>query len=87
MLLRFFLFFWSLFFRVRELLCAKMVVDKFLPFSFFSGNSWKDVMGLETADDTPYPALPSRRIKHLLVEMFVATKKVSNVFWHIIRQT
>jgi hypothetical protein len=64
-----------------------MVVDKFLPFSFFSGNSWKDVMGLETADDTPYPALPSRRIKHLLVEMFVATKKVSNVFWHIIRQT
>ncbi|CAB1115843.1 unnamed protein product [Ectocarpus sp. CCAP 1310/34] len=33
-------------------------------------------MGLETADDTPYPALPSRRIKHLLVEMFVATKAV-----------
>lgn len=69
-------------FRVRELLAAKMVVRKFLPFSFFSSDaSWAELMGtvLSTAKDTPFPALAHKRVKHLLVEMFVATKKVSGV--------
>lgn len=63
--------------RVRELLAAKMVVDKFLPFSFFSG-SWEELMGTVTAEGgcTPFPPLTSKRVKHLVVEMFVATKKV-----------
>ena len=54
-----------------------MVVDKFLPFSFFSG-SWEELMGTVTAEGgcTPFPPLTSKRMKHLVVEMFVATKKV-----------
>lgn len=63
--------------RVRELLAAKMVVDKFLPFSFFAG-SWEELMGTVTGEGgcTPFPALTKKRVKHLVVEMFVATKKV-----------
>ncbi|CAM9672446.1 unnamed protein product, partial [Hapterophycus canaliculatus] len=54
-----------------------MVVEKFLPFSFFSsGTSWRRMIGFEAAGDTPYPPLPTKRIKHLVVEMYVATKKV-----------
>ena len=65
-------------FRVRELLAARMVVQKFLPFNFFSsGTTWQELIGTVTAKDTPFPPLTSRRVKHLLVEMFVATKKVS----------
>ena len=65
------------FYRVRELLAARMVVDKFLPFSHFSG-SWEELIGTVTTEGqcTPFPALTSRRVKHLVVEMFVATKKV-----------
>ncbi|CAN0133359.1 unnamed protein product, partial [Pylaiella littoralis] len=53
-----------------------MVVDKFLPFSHFSG-SWEELIGTVTTEGqcTPFPALTSRRVKHLVVEMFVATKK------------
>lgn len=70
-------------FRVRELLCTEMVVEKFLPFSFFSsGKSWRRTIGYEASGDTPYPKLPSKRVKHLLVEMYVATKKVSDVVHH-----
>ena len=36
-------------------------------------------MGLLTKEITAFPALSSRRIKDLLVEMYVATKKVRNV--------
>lgn len=69
------------FFRVRELLAMRMVVDKFLPFNFFSsGTTWQELAGLLTAKTTPFPALSSRRVKHLLVEMYVATKKVSGVY-------
>lgn len=66
--------------RVRELLAARMLVEKLLPFSFFSsGTTWKELIATAvSADDTPFPALTSRRIKHLLVEMFVATKKVGD---------
>eukprot|EP00903_Cladosiphon_okamuranus_P013418 g12500.t2 len=63
--------------RVRELLCTKWVVEGFLAFNFFSGSDmWRQTIGFETAESTPYPPLPAARIKHLLVEMFVATKKV-----------
>ena len=67
-------------YRVRELLAARMVVDKFLPFSHFSG-SWEELIGTVTTEGqcTPFPALTSRRVKHLVVEMFVATKKVGGV--------
>ena len=37
----------------------------------------RQMIGYETAGNTPYPPLPPRRMKHLVVEMFVATKKVS----------
>lgn len=69
-------------FRIRELLAARMVVKKFLPFSFFSSDTtWQELIGTVTAaaKEAPFPALTSRRVKHLLVEMFVATKKVSGV--------
>ena len=55
-----------------------MVIEKFLPFSFFSsGSTWQELVGLLTSNTTHFPPLSSRRIKHLLVGMYVATKKVS----------
>lgn len=72
------------FFRIRELLAVKMLVDKCLPFSFFSsGTAWTQLMALVTAETTPFPELSSSRVKHLLVEMFVATKKVGVVIWSV----
>lgn len=54
-----------------------MVVEKCLPFSFFSaGTTWKELADLLTAETTPFPDLSSSRIKHVLVEVFIATKKV-----------
>eukprot|EP00752_Nemacystus_decipiens_P002422 g2283.t1 len=61
--------------RVRELLCMEMAVQMFLPFSFFSSEKWRRTIGFEASGDTPYPKLPPKRVKHLLVEMYVATKK------------
>jgi len=63
--------------RVRELLCTKWLVQDFLPFNFFTTDMCRQMIGYETAGNTPYPPLPPRRMKHLVVEMFVATKKVS----------
>ena len=64
-------------FRVLELLAVRMLVDKCLPFSFFSpGTAWTQLIALATAETTPFPELTSGRVKHILVEMFVATKKV-----------
>ena len=55
-----------------------MAVEKFLPFSFFSSSAaWQELVGVPTMENTSFPALSPRRIKHLLVEMYVATKKVS----------
>ncbi|CAN0293289.1 unnamed protein product, partial [Ectocarpus sp. 4 AP-2014] len=62
--------------RVRELLCMEMAVQMFLQFSFFSSEKWRQTIGFEASGDTPYPELPAKRVKHLLVEMYVATKKV-----------
>lgn len=59
-----------------------MAVQMFLPFSFFSSEKWRQMIGFEAAGDTPYPPLPVKRVKHLLVEMYVATKKVSDVVHH-----
>ena len=64
-------------FRVRELMATKMIVEKFLPFTFFSSSTaWTELVGVLTSGNTPFPALPARRVKHLIVEMYVATKKV-----------
>ena len=55
-----------------------MVIDKFLPFGFFSsGSTWQELVGLLTSNTTHIPPYSSRRFKHLLVEMYFATKKVS----------
>ena len=70
------------FFRVRELIAAKMVVEKFLPFGFFSsGSTWQELVGLLTSNTTHFLPLSSRRIKHLLVEMYFATK----VSWFMVQ--
>ncbi|CAM9505990.1 unnamed protein product [Ectocarpus sp. 8 AP-2014] len=62
--------------RVLGLLAAKWIVEKFLPFDFFStGTTWQELVGSLTAHTTPFPALPSWRMKHLLVELYVATKQ------------
>ena len=52
---------------MRKLLCARMVVETFLPFSFFySCRTWQELMGLLTKETTAaFPALSSRRTKHL----------------------
>ena len=64
-----------IFFRVHELNVAKMVVEKFLPFLFASScSTWQELVGLLTSNTTQFPPLSSRRINHLLVEMYVATK-------------
>ena len=64
-------------FRVRELIAAKMIVEKFLPFTFFSScTAWTEMIGVLTPGNPAFPALPARRVKHLIVEMYVATKKV-----------
>lgn len=66
------------FFRVREIKAVKMLVDRFLPFSFFSSTpSWQELSGVLTADEAPFSPLSARRVKHVVVEMYLATKKVS----------
>ena len=58
-------------------MAAKMIVEKVLPFTFFSsGTAWTELVGVLTSGNTPFPALPARRVKYLIVEMYVATKKV-----------
>ena len=54
-----------------------MVIEKFQPFGFFSsGSTWQELVGLLTSNTTHFPRLSSPRIKHRLVEMYVATEKV-----------
>ena len=73
----FFSIFFPLFSRVKELQAAKQVVEKLLPFNFFSeGEMFREMMATH-AGNTTYPELPPRRVKHLLVEMYCATKKVN----------
>ena len=68
----------SVSFRVREVLAVKMVVEKFSPFSVFStGTTWQELVGVVAGKETPFPQITPRHVKHLLVEMYVATKKVS----------
>ena len=68
-------------FRVRERMTAKMIVEKFLPITFFSsGTTWTELIGVLISDNTPFPALPVRRVKRLIVEMYVATMKVGRVY-------
>ena len=62
-------------------MAAKMVVEKFLPFTFFSsGTAWTELVGVLTSGNTLFPVLPARRVKHIIVEMYVATKKVDCVY-------
>lgn len=43
------------FFRVRELIAAKIVHEKFLPFNhFFSGKMWAELACVLTADSTSF---------------------------------
>ena len=73
----FFSIFFPFFSRVKELQAAKQVVEKLLPFNFFSeGEMFREMMATH-AGNTTYPDLPPRRVKHLLVEMYCATKKVN----------
>ena len=61
-------------------MAAKMIVEKFLPFNFSSSSTaWTELVGVLTSGNTPFLALPARRVKHLIVEMYVATKKVGHV--------
>ena len=61
-------------------MAAKMIVEKFLPFTFYSsGNAWTELVGVLTSGNTPFPALSARRVKHLIVGMYVAPKKVGRV--------
>lgn len=49
----------------------------FLPFDMFSaGTMWKGLVGTLNAYTTPFPELPPPRVKHLLIELYVATKQV-----------
>ena len=74
-------------FRVRELMAAKMVVEKFLPFTFFSSSTaGTEVVGVLTSGNTAFSALPARRVKHLIVEMYVATKKVGHHVYFLFYQ-
>lgn len=67
----------SCFLRVRELMAAKYVVEMFLPFSHFAASSmWDEMAVVMTGNGPKYPGLPARKIKHLIVELYVATKKV-----------
>ncbi|CAM9557121.1 unnamed protein product, partial [Ascophyllum nodosum] len=48
--------------RVRELQCAKLVVEKLLPFSFFSsGDMFSEIMATASEGQTTFPAMPPRR--------------------------
>ena len=69
-------------------MAAKMIVEKFLPFTFFSyGNAWTELVGVLTSGNTPFPSLSARRVKHLIVEiMYVATKKVGRVVYVLFYQ-
>lgn len=61
---------------MKELQAAKQVVEKLLPFTFYSrGEMFKEMMATH-GGNTTYPELPPKRVKHLLVELYCATKKV-----------
>ena len=61
--------------RVLEQAFVMMVVEHMLPFSFASDGetSFKRLAG---AMCSGFPSLSARRVKHLVVEMYDATKKV-----------
>lgn len=66
------------FHRVRELMAAKWAVEKYKPFNYFSsGVMWDEISGVLGAAGVPFPPLTARRIKHLIVELYIATKEVS----------
>lgn len=56
-----------------------MVVEHMLPFSFASEGetSFKRLVG---AMCSGFPSISARRVKHLIVEMYDATKKVSSIW-------
>lgn len=56
---------------------AAKLVETFLPFNLFStGDMFSEIMVTST-DRTTSPMLPLRRVKNLLVELYVATKRVT----------
>lgn len=61
--------------RVKELQAAKLVVKKLLPWSFFNDDTFKEMMAT-VAGNSAYPELDKKRVKHLIVELYCATKKV-----------
>lgn len=64
--------------RVSELQAAKLLVEKMLPFNFFSSaEMFREMMGTASGGST-FPELSPRRVKHLITELYVATKKVKN---------
>lgn len=59
-------------------MALKLVVEKCLPFDFFSsGSAWDELMGVLTSTTTAFPKISARRVKHLILEAYVATKEVS----------
>lgn len=58
---------------------TKMIVDKFLPFTFFSGTAWTELVEVLTSDHTPVPGLPAWRVKNLIVDIYFAIKKAGCV--------
>ena len=61
-------------------MAAKMIIEKFLPFNHFSsGVMWEELSGVLTAGGLLFPPLPPRRIKHLIVELYLVTKQVSRL--------
>ena len=56
-------------FRVRELMFANIMAEKFLPFTFSSGTAWTELVRVLTSGNTPFPAVSTRRVKHRFVEM------------------
>ncbi|CAM9372554.1 unnamed protein product [Pylaiella littoralis] len=57
-------------------MAAKYAVDMFLPFSHFPTSSmWDEMVGVLARNGPTFPALPARKVKRLLLELYVATKQ------------
>lgn len=58
-------------------MAAEYAVEMFLPFSHFAASSmWDEMVGVMAGNGPTFPALPARKVKRLLVELYIATKKV-----------
>ncbi|CAN0031201.1 unnamed protein product [Scytosiphon promiscuus] len=59
-------------------MALKLLIEKFLPFNFFSsGTAWGELMAALTSTSAAFPIVSARRVKHLIVEAYVATKEAA----------